>query len=288
MMIKNYIVTLLMTIVVGSVSASNLGDSVIVHYLNKPKTVEESEMKKEKVGLMKKFLPKPTYNRVAKPSVFIPKGQWILGTTVSYSENSSENYDFLIVENIQNEGYTVKTEAFFGYALFNDGVLGFRAGYQRSWLDLGNLNLSINDDLDLNVKDYYNLSHTYVGTVFLRNYISLFGSNRFGLFNDTQISVERGQGKSMSGSGETLTGTYTETAKFSVGISPGLTVFITDFAAFEASVAVLGFQSQWVKQTKDQVETGNFHKSSANFKVNLFSLRLGMTFYLNTKKVKMK
>ncbi|MEG0500071.1 MAG: hypothetical protein RR550_02990, partial [Rikenellaceae bacterium] len=122
----------------------------------------------------------------------------------------------------------------------------------------------------------------------LRNYISLFGSNRFGLFNDTQVTLERGQGKTMSGTGEKFNGTYTESAKFSVGISPGLTAFITDFAALEVSVGVLGFESQWVKQTKNQIETGNYRKSSANFKVNLFSLKLGMTFYLNSKKVEVK
>ncbi|MEG0500070.1 MAG: hypothetical protein RR550_02985, partial [Rikenellaceae bacterium] len=78
-------------------------------------------------------------------------GQWIVGTTISYSENSSDNYDFLIIENIKAEGYTVKVDAFFGYALYNDGVLGFRAGYKRTLVDLGNVNLSLDDDLNLNI-----------------------------------------------------------------------------------------------------------------------------------------
>lgn len=284
-MIKKYFILLLLTMIVGSVKASDIKDSVVVHYINKSTENLNIEEQKKKKNIVKRILPEPSYRRVGKPSVFVPKGQWIVGATVAYSENSAENYEFLILKDIKTSGYNVKTEAFVGRAMFDDGVLGVRAGYKRTLMNLKNLNLHISDDINLDLQDYYSLNHSFVGTVFLRNYISLFNSNRFGLFNDTQVSVESGQGKTMNGKGEGLTGTYTENTKFSVGISPGLTVFINDFAAFEASVGVLGFESEWINQTKDQVETGKYRKSSANFKVNLFSLRLGMTFYLNPKKV---
>lgn len=287
-MIKKYFTLFLLTMIVGSVKASEASDSVVVHTISKPAGNLNLEEQKKKKNIVKRILPEPSYRRVGKPAVFVPKGQWIVGATVAYSENSAENYEFLILKDIQTSGYNVKTEAFVGRAMFNDGVLGVRMGYQRTLLDLKKLDIHISDDINLNLDDYYSLNHSFVGTVFLRNYISLFNSNRFGLFNDTQVSVESGQGKTMNGKGETLSGVYTENTKFSVGISPGLTVFINDFAAFEASVGVLGFESEWVNQTKDQVEMGKYRKSSANFKVNLFSLRLGMTFYLNPKKVNAK
>lgn len=287
-MIKKYFIALLLTIAVSSVKASEEKDSVVVHTLTKPVGTVNFEKQVKKENIVKRILPKPSYRRVGKPEVFVPKGQWIVGATVAYSENSANNHEFLILKDIQTEGYNVKTEAFCGRAMFDDGVLGVRAGYQRTSIDLKKMNIHISDDINLNLDDYYSLNHSFVGTVFLRNYISLFDSKRFGLFNDTQVSVENGQGKTMNGKGESLSGVYTKNTKFSVGISPGLTVFINDFSAFEASVGVLGFESEWINQTKDQVETGKYRKSSANFKVNLFSLRLGMTFYLNPKKVNYK
>lgn len=283
-MIKQYFVAIMLFMTVSVAAAKSTQDSVATI---KSSTIIIDEEPKKK-NLVRRMLPEPSYRRVGKPSVFVPRGQWIVGATVSYSENSADNYQILILKNFIAEGYSVNTEAYAGYALFDDGVIGLRGGYKRTLIDLKGLNINLGDDLDLSIDDYYSLNHSYVGTAFLRNYISLFNSNRFGLFNDLQLTYEQGQGKTTNGKGESLTGTYTETNKFSVGISPGLTVFINDYAAFEASVGVLGFESAWVKQTTDQVETGKYRKSSANFKVNLFSLRLGMTFYLNPKKVNMK
>lgn len=240
----------------------------------------------QKRNLVNRLLPTPSYRRVSKPPIFVPKGQWMFGATVSYSENSADNIKFLIIEDLNTSGYNVKTEAYVGYALYNDGVLGVRAGYRRALLDLKGVNIKLEDDLNFNIHNYYVLEHSYIGTVFLRNYISLFNSMRFGLFNDVQVSLEQGQGKIMNGEGDTFTGTYNKNTKFNVGISPGCTVFINDFAALEVSVGVLGFQSNWMTQVTNQVETGKYHKSSANFKVDLFSLRLGVTFYLNSKKIK--
>lgn len=287
-MVKKYIIVLLLTVISSVAMANQTLDSVVVYQLNKPKNDLIKAQEEKQKNLIQRILPKPSYRRVSKPSVFVPKGQWIVGATLSYSENSGDNFKFLIADKIKTENYNVKTEVYFGYAFFNDAVIGMRAGYSRTLMDLGNIDINLSDDVNFNIKDYYSLNHAYVGTVFMRNYISLFDSKRFGLFNDLQLSVEQGQGKTMKGSGETLTGTYSTNTKFRVGISPGLAVFINDNAAFEASVGVLGFESAWIKQTTDQIETGEFRKSSANFKINLFSLKLGITFYLNAKKVNIK
>ena len=62
--------------------------------------------------------------------------------------------------------------------------------------------------------------------------------------------------------------------------SPGITCFINDFTAVEASVAVAGLNFNWYEQTKDQVHSGKRHSSSANFKINILSIDLGIVFYL--------
>lgn len=231
------------------------------------------------------FLPKSQYKRVSRPEVFIPKGQWMAGATVSYGETSADNVKFLILDDINTTGYNVKTEVFAGYAFKNDAIAGLRLGYKRSMADLKNISLNLGEDMNFDIQNAYSLSHSFIGTAFLRNYISVFNSNRFALFNDVQIYYERGEGKTTNGTGDNFSGTYSRNSKFVVGISPGLVAFMNDFAAFEASVGVLGFESSWTKQMTDQVETGKFHRSSANFKLDLFSIKLGVTFYFNSKKI---
>ncbi|MCD8193988.1 MAG: hypothetical protein LUD74_05480 [Tannerellaceae bacterium] len=58
-----------------------------------------------------------------------------------------------------------------------------------------------------------------------------------------------------------------------------MVAFVNNFAAVEVSLDVLGLDLKWYEQTINQVEQGKMRTSSANFKINLFSINLGMTFY---------
>ncbi len=57
-------------------------------------------------------------------------------------------------------------------------------------------------------------------------------------------------------------------------------MFINDYAAVEASVGVLGVQMKRTDQTTNNVHSGSFSRSSANFKIDLFSIGLGVSIYL--------
>ena len=59
-----------------------------------------------------------------------------------------------------------------------------------------------------------------------------------------------------------------------------MTAFITDWSAIEVSVGVMGYNFEWTNQETNQVEEGSRRTSSGNFKINLFSINIGMTFYL--------
>ena len=56
--------------------------------------------------------------------------------------------------------------------------------------------------------------------------------------------------------------------------------FITNSAAVEVNVGVLGFNYSHTKQVTDQVYVGYRKTSQMNFKVNIFSIALGIAFYL--------
>ena len=47
------------------------------------------------------------FKRNIEMRTFIPKGQWIVGSSVSYSQYSNDNYQFLVIENLSGEGLQV-------------------------------------------------------------------------------------------------------------------------------------------------------------------------------------
>ena len=71
--------------------------------------------------------------------------------------------------------------------------------------------------------------------------------------------------------------------KFEVGFCPGMCIFFTNNIALETSINLLGFTYTRYSQTHNQVETGKFSTTSANFKLNLLSGNLGITFYIPGK-----
>ena len=53
------------------------------------------------------FAKDAKYDRGIVMKTFIPKGQWMVGTTFSYSEHVDDNFEFLsVLKDINSEGYT--------------------------------------------------------------------------------------------------------------------------------------------------------------------------------------
>ena len=59
-----------------------------------------------------------------------------------------------------------------------------------------------------------------------------------------------------------------------------MTVFLTDHVAAEVMLNVGGYQFKWGKQNTNNIEEGKLTNSGANFRINLFSIKFGMTYYL--------
>ena len=81
-------------------------------------------------------------------------------------------------------------------------------------------------------------------------------------------------------SGSPVKGTYETGLLLSLGISPGLVAFATNNMAFEVNVGVMGISYSSIKQVHNQVTVGKRSSSMMNFKVNIFSIGLGVAFYL--------
>lgn len=237
----------------------------------------------------KKVIGKKKKKRVERPeridrgimqTVFIPKGQWMTGGTVSYSEHEEDNLNFLVIKNVQGLGYTFNVSPYVGYFFKDNMAAGLRFGYNRTYLDMANFELNLGEDFNINLKDLYYLEHEYQVSGFLRTYMPIGKSKIFGLFNEVRLTYAYGVGKNSTGAGTEYDGTYEQAHNLQIGIAPGMSAFVTNWSAVEVSVGVMGYNFKWQNQKTNQVETGMRRTSSGNFKINLFSINIGMTFYL--------
>ncbi|MCI5718595.1 MAG: hypothetical protein MR292_09470 [Alistipes sp.] len=213
------------------------------------------------------------------PSTFIEKGTWMVGGTVAYSTHRNDNYRFIIVDDINSNGYRLAFSPVFCYMVRDNMGVGMRFSYGRNLLKVDSASVSF-DEININVKDYYSLSHDYSMIAIYRNYIPLGDSKRFALYNEVQFSLGGGQAKLIDGHGASIIGTYEKTKLASIGLSPGMIAFVNDRLAVELNVGMLGLKYAQTDQIHNQVATGSRRASQINFKVNILAIGFGMAYYL--------
>lgn len=119
-------------------------------------------------------------DREIQKTVFIPKGTWMAGGTISYSEHNESNLNFLVLKDIEGKGYDFSVSPYFGY-FFRDNIsMGARFSYKRNYLDLGNFDLNLGEDFKISLKDLYYLEHKYEASCFIRTYMPIGKSKILG------------------------------------------------------------------------------------------------------------
>ncbi len=220
------------------------------------------------------------FSRDIESVVFVPKGQWITGVSVSYAMSTQSKYQFLIFEGISGDTYSFKVSPMLLYAVRDDLAFGGRFSYARSLTKLKNADVILDSETDYSIDHLYRLAHNYYFTGMMRNYFSIGKSTRFGFFNELQLQIGGGQSKLTTGVGKSLTGTYERNFSLDVGLAPGVTVFLNNYSALEVNIGVLGFSYTATKALKDQIYESRRNSKSANFRINLFSIQFGVTFFL--------
>lgn len=220
------------------------------------------------------------FKRKLEQVTFVPKGAYVTGISVSYSQSDQDKYQFLVFENITGDTYEFKISPTLMYCFKDNLTAGGRFSYSRQRARLNTTDIVLASDTEYNIDDLYSISHNYFGTALFRMYMSLGRSTRFGLFNEVQLQVGGGQSKLVSGSGDSLTGTYERNFQFNVGLAPGLSVFLSNYSAIEVNVGVLGFNFNDTQSVSDQIYRAHRQTRKANFKVNLFSITFGVMFYI--------
>ena len=211
---------------------------------------------------------------------FVPKGQWLTGVSVNYSQSNMDNYQFFIVEELEGDIYTFKISPTVMYAFKDNMAVGGKFGYSRSRSNLDNARVVIDSSTDYTASNMYLLSQEYSAMGVYRYYFSIGKSKRFGMFGEAQFELGLGQSKIREGTGNNVIGSFNDNISLNVGLAPGIVMFLNNYSAIEVNVGVIGLSYNHTRQITNQVHEATFTSAGANFKINIFSISFGMMFYL--------
>ena len=220
------------------------------------------------------------FSRNIDQVVFVPKGQWVVGLSANYGQSKFDNYQYLVVENINGDNYSFKVSPTLCYMFKDDLGIDGRFAYNRTRTKMNSADFVLSSEDSFSVDNLYAITQSYHSTVLLRQYMSLGKSKRFGIVNEMTLRYGLSESKLASGSGIDFSGSFMRTHSLGMGVSPGLCVFLSNYSAVEVNVGVLELGYSKMRQTNNQIQVANTKNKSANFKINLFSISIGVAFYL--------
>lgn len=220
------------------------------------------------------------YDRGIKNHLFVKEKTWITGLTVSYIGYDSKDTQFMsLLKDFNCDANMFAINPFVGFFIKNNVCVGMKMGYSKLHASLGNISIDIDDDMNFNLKDMTYNQELLSTTLFHRSYVGLDSGKRFGLFNETSLSLNMGTSHYERGT-EEFRDTKTNIRELQIGLNPGATVFIMENVSAEVSFGIVGFKYRQEKQTTDGVESGWRKSSGANFKINLLNISIGIVAYL--------
>jgi hypothetical protein len=221
------------------------------------------------------------YDRGLYNYLYIPKGQWAFGLTASYGEFNSEDVQLLsVLKDLDFNGKLYSIKPSISYFFRNNQSIGLKFNYTRGFADLASLSMDFDDDLNFSIKDVSYYSQTYAMSIFYRNYIGFSTSKRFAVFNDIDLSFGSGSARFKRYYNDEPRDTRTVTTEAKLNFSPGVCVFIMDYAAFNISFGVFGINMTKQSQTTNGMEDGSRFTSGANFKFNVFNINFGLAIVI--------
>ena len=211
-------------------------------------------------------------------SPFIKKGTWMAGGTLRYSQHINDDYNFLVINDINSKGFNVSVNPKLMYMFKDNMGVGLRFSYDRSMLDLASADLSISQ-ISMSAKDCYQINHKFSAYAVYRAYIPLGNSKRVAMFADLLFGGSYKQGKAFNAGGDYVLGTYGQNYSLDLAVEPGLVAFLSERLAVGLNVGIFGLSYSWADQLRNQVIGGHSDSTSAGFMVNLLSLGVGMSYY---------
>ena len=211
-------------------------------------------------------------------SPFVEKGTWMFGGTARYSQHINDDYNLLVINDINSKGFMLSANPRLMYMFKDNMGAGLRFSYDRSMLDLASADLSVSQ-ISMSVKDCYQIQHKFSAYGVFRSYIPLGNSKRVAMFADLLFGGSYKQGKAFNAGGQYVEGTYGQKYALELAVEPGIVAFLSERLAVELNVGIFGVNYSWSDQLRNQVIGGHSDSTSAGFMVNLLSLGVGLSYY---------
>ncbi len=220
----------------------------------------------------------------------MPKGLWVAGINVSYSQQANNDYRVFIVDDMDLAVNSLNLSPMVHYVFANNQSIGVRFAYKRNKLDLQNLDIHLVPELKSmlfgeNSPRYKYQNHSYMGYLSYRYYVSLTQSKRFLIFNEVQAGFGGAEQREDTGWNDDKTGyragTFQKTFNFRLGLSPGATFFVTNVLAVEVQLGLLGYEYKKITQFGTELDERVTRKvNNISTRFDFLSIAFGTTFYL--------
>ena len=212
----------------------------------------------------------PTAKRIDRRidrNKFAYKGEVIMGLTASY-------------------GTMAQVNPFVGYFYRDNNMVGLRLGYRHIGMGLGNLEVDLGsqNDLDISLDNMDYSGNAYSFGLFHRSYTGIDPKGSFGLFAELELSGMIGRSDFSYLSGDTPKSTHSKSFKMNISFNPGVAVYIFPNVCGTLSFGLGGFQYSKIDQTDQDGKTGSRTASKMRFRLNLANINVGMTVHLWNKK----
>lgn len=221
------------------------------------------------------------YDRGLFNFLFIPKGTWQFGLTVSYGEFSTSNMSMLnLVSDVDLNAHQFTIRPYLGYFIRNNLSVGMRLGYTNANAGINSLKMDIDEDMNFSLHDIGYKSESYTAALTLQQFYGISRRGRFGVYNEIELAFASGSSDFTRPFNGELKSTHSTNMEAKLTFSPGVSVFVMENVSFNVSFGVFGFYLRNERQTENGVQLGNRFTSGANFRINLFNLAFGLGIHI--------
>jgi len=207
----------------------------------------------------------------ADTTYILTKSRLYLIPTFSVSNKIAENQNQVV--RVIHDQYLLEWEVNFniGYFFKDNFAVGAEISYGRRNEDISYT--ADNQDVTENSAGYaVTLSPN------IRNY---FGTGRFKVFNQTSLIFKTGNEIKRVYNVDDQDKIRTRTYKIGIGLQPGIAFFVDRFAAVEASINLLGWETENRESVTNDTETSRVTTNDVSFRINVLTLNIGIGIYLN-------
>lgn len=215
------------------------------------------------------------YNEEFKP---FKKRNVYIGSSLSLEDRQMENTENIFQKVIEGNKVSFNLLLKGGYFLNDYSMVGldFNIYENKSELTL----YSDPDTVQSNsIKRGFSFTPQY------RTSIPLTQNERLSFFTSAGLTLGRSNSlKRETKNLDEVTKKFIENYNLRLGVSPGVTFFAMENFAMEVQIDVLGYEFNYEKTTKNDLDPSVDFRHNVDFKINILSVKVGVAYYINNKK----